>query len=78
MIMNSNRALWQAGKLEMKGKLIVLDLMEVAVCIKVYVSALGGWGDRGCLAGAGVAGTGQMWYTAESHGRLALCLDLSF
>lgn len=32
--MNSNRALWQAGKLEMKGKLIVLDLMEVAVFVR--------------------------------------------
>lgn len=32
MIMDSNRALWQAAKLEMKGKLIVLDLTEVTVC----------------------------------------------
>lgn len=30
--MDSNRALWQAAKLEMKGKLIVLDLTEVTVC----------------------------------------------
>ncbi|KAG1926619.1 hypothetical protein F2P79_024760 [Pimephales promelas] len=32
MIMDSNRALWQAAKLEMKGKVIVLDLTEVTVC----------------------------------------------
>lgn len=76
--MNSNRALWQAGKLEMKGKLIVLDLMEVAVrvsrCMCVLWGGMG-WGEN---AGARVAGTGQMRYTAESHARLPLCLGLSF
>lgn len=67
MIMDTNRALWQAAKLEMKGKLIVLDLTGLAfVC--AFASE---------MAGAGVAGTGQMLYTAESHAWLALCLGLS-
>lgn len=73
MIMNCNRALWQAAKLEMKGKLIVLDLMEFALgqgmCICVYM--LG-------IAEAWFAGVSQMWHTAESHARLPLCLGLSF
>lgn len=70
--MNTNRALWQPGKLEMKGTLIVLDLMEVTVCLGVCVRALT-LGD----AGARVAGTGQMQYTAESHAPLPQCLGLS-
>lgn len=85
--MNSNRALWQAAKLEMKGKLIVLDLMEVRECVSrctcVHLGV--GWGvgggggaGAGVRAGARVAGTGQMRYTAESHARLPLCLGLSF
>lgn len=57
-IMDSNRALWQAAELEMKGKLIVLDLTEVTVCRGVFVVE---------MAALGVAGTGQMLYTAESH-----------
>lgn len=67
-IMDSNRALWQATELEMKGKLIVLDLMEATVCRGVFVVE---------IAALGVAGTGQMLYTAESHALLALCLGLS-
>lgn len=58
--MDTNRALWQPAKLEMKGKLIVLDLTGLRRAFFPF----------SCVSempGAGVAGTGQMLYTAESH-----------
>lgn len=45
-IMDSNRALWQAAKLEMKGKLIVLDLTEATVCRGVCGGDGCAWGCR--------------------------------
>lgn len=60
--MDTNRALWQPAKLEMKGKLIVLDLTGVAAVLfsSSFCARL-----RRLVPG--VAGTGQMLYTAESH-----------
>lgn len=46
VIMDSNRALWQAAKLEMKGKLIVLDLTEATVCRGVCGGDGCAWGCR--------------------------------
>lgn len=45
-IMDSNRALWQAAKLEMKGKLIVLDLTEATACRGVCGGDGCAWGCR--------------------------------
>lgn len=45
-IMDSNRALWQAAKLEMKGKLIVLDLTKATACRGVCGGDYCAWGCR--------------------------------